>query len=282
MNEECTDAQVTLAKLRQGALLLTFANEYLCKPPVLTKIGREMERALQALPRQIEGLMSRFPGRLENRDTDRLIAELNRSVQPLGNGEAEISARCGRGDLGRELGLAIADLASAVNTITAQVEGRSPARSSTSGLAALLERATDLISDLSRKFVIVLLPLAAIGALLFGYLFFTMEGDREIRNRIAILEAQAHSSRAVLKEIERQGDQLSRKMASMMDKEKNKELSRSEKIELIDLGQELQGVRDRQIKVETEIQDCGEEIRHLIGRLKEIEKKSLLQRLLRQ
>jgi hypothetical protein len=282
MDEDCNAAQATLAKLRQGALLLTFAEGYLCEPPFLKKIGREMGRALQALPGQIESLKSRFPGKFENKlNIDSLVTGLHQKIKQLGDAEAEICAKCSQGDLGRELELAIGNLAAALNSITAQVEGRSAAHSSGKGSATLLVRSLQfmigLISGTSRKLITILLPILVIAGLLFGYLFFTMEREEEIRTRIANTEAQAHSYRTILKEIERQKDQLSLKMDSIM----KKELHRSDKIELIDLGQELHGIGEKQIKVETEIQKCGEELGRLNAKLRDIQRKSFLERLLK-
>ncbi len=164
MNKDYKDALATLAKLRQGALMLSLANQYLCEPPFLMRISRQMERALQELPAQVKSLKSRFPGKfLKEVHTGPLVEDLHRKVVMLRNGEAETKTRCSQGELGRELELGIEKLSAAVNTIAAQVEGEPVPHSSGRG---------SKFFGLQRSLTAILLLLAVMGALLFGYLFF--------------------------------------------------------------------------------------------------------------
>jgi predicted nucleic acid-binding Zn-ribbon protein len=59
-------------------------------------------------------------------------------------------------------------------------------------------------------------------------------------------------------------------------------LHRAEKIEFMDLGQELHHVRERQLKVETNIEEYGKEMEDLRKKLKEMGSKSFFARLFRR
>jgi hypothetical protein len=278
MDKEREDVLASLTKLRQGALLLTLANSYLCEPPLLRKIAREMYRSLQLLPEEIKTLKSQFPGKSENEaQISQIIRELHQGVKQLGNAEAETTAKCSQGDLGRELELRVGSLTAAVNAIGAEEEVKPVAHSPVQVSALRAVRSPSALLGVLRRIMTFFIPFVVIAALVFSYLFWTMDREQEVRAQIEGITAQATSSRTILKEIERQRDQLSRRLASLREKE----MQKTERIASIELGQELHGVRERQTKVELDIEKYEEELVRLNAKLRKMEGKSFLARLLR-
>lgn len=279
MDKDQNEALGTLAKLRQGALLLSLANKLFCEPPLLQKIGREMDRTLQTLPEQIESLKSRYPGKLEEElETGPLVSDLQYRVEPLRNPEAETRVKCGSGDLGRELELCIGKLTATVRAIAGRVEGRSPADHSKKASSMVVYRVTNLISALLRRVIPAIVVLVFMAALFVGYLYWSMGQEKLVEDRISALQAQVHSSREILGEIDREKDRISQRIEAL----KRSELHRAEKIEFMDLGQELHHVRERQLKVETNIEEYGKEMEDLRKKLKEMGSKSFFARLFRR
>lgn len=278
MDKDQNDALRTLAKLRQGALLLSMADKYFCEPPLLEKIGLEMNRAILVLPDQIKSLKSRFSGKLEEElKTGPLVSDLLQKVEQLRKPEPETRIKCGKGDLGRELEIGIGNLTAAVYSIAGRVEGRTVVHASRKASSMVVYRITNLISTLLHKIIPSLVLLAIIAALVFGYLFWSMDREETVLNRIAMLEVQVHSSRKILGEIDREKKRISQRIEDL----KRTELARTQKIEFMELGQELHKVGERRFKVEVDIDRVEKEMKELRAKLKEIEGKSLIARLFR-
>jgi hypothetical protein len=278
MDKDQNDALRTLAKLRQGALLLSMANKYFCDPPLLEKIGLEMNRAILVLPDQIKSLKSRFPGKLEEElKTGPLVSDLLQRVKQLRNPEPETRIKCGKGELGRELEINIGNLTAAVYSIAGRVEGRTVVHASRKASSMVMYRITNLISTLLHKIIPGLVLLAVIAALVFGYLFWSMDREEPVLNRIAVLEVQVHSSQKILGEIDREKKRISQRIEEL----KRNEMARNQKIEFMELGQELHKVGERQLKVEIDIDRVEKEMKELSAKLKEIKNKSLIARLFR-
>ncbi|PKN61870.1 MAG: hypothetical protein CVU57_27115 [Deltaproteobacteria bacterium HGW-Deltaproteobacteria-15] len=278
MDNDHYEALGSLAKLRQGALLLSMANKFFCDPPLLEKVGREMDRTLQTLPEQIKSLKSRFPGKWEKEpETGHLVSDLHKTVKQLRNPEPDTRAKCGDGDLGRELELGIGNLTAAVHVIVGKVEGRFPAHQSRKASSMVVYRLTSLISSLLRKLIPALILLAVVASLAFGYLFWSMDRKQVVVDRIATLEAQLLSYQKNIGEIDREKERVSQRIEAL----KRDELPRAEKIEFMDLGLELHKIEERRVKVEVDIDFIENEMQDLRAKLKEIEGKSFMARLLR-
>lgn len=278
MDNDHYEALGSLAKLRQGALLLSMANKFFCDPPLLEKVGREMDRTLQTLPEQIKSLKSQFPGKWEKEsETGPLVSDLQKRVKQLRNPEPDTRAKCGDGDLGRELELGIGNLAAAVHAIVGRVEGRLPAHQSRKASSMVVYRLTSLISSLLRKLIPALILLAVVASLAFGYMFWSMDRKQVFVVRIATLEAQLLSCQKIQGEIDREKERVSQRIEAL----KRDELPRAEKIEFMDLGLELHKIEERRVKVEVDIDFIENEMQDLRAKLKEIEGKSFVARLLR-
>jgi len=278
MDKEYNEALGTLAKLRQGALLLGMANKFFCDPPLLEKIGGEMDRSLQKLPGQIKSLKRRFPGKWEEDPTESLISNLQNWIKQLQNPEPGTRARCGEGELGRELKLDIENLAAAVDAIASRVEGRLPERPSKKASSRAAYNITDLISSSLRKLVPALALLAGIACLAFGYLYWSMEREDAVADRVAAMEGRLHSSQRILEEIDREKDRAFQRMESL----KRNDLPRAEKIEFMDLGLELHKIEERKIKAEVDVESLEKELQTLRATLQKIKDRPFLARLLRR
>jgi len=278
MNKQHNEALGTLNKLRQGALLLSMANKFFCDPPLLEKIGGEMDRSLQKLPGQIKSLKSQFPGKWEEESTESLVSNLQQTVRQLQNPEPGTRAKCGDGELGRELEKGVESLTAAVDAIADKVEGRFPERSSKKASDRTAYGIADLISTFLRKLVPALVLLAGMACLAFGYLYWSMDREDATADRIATVEGRLRSSQRILAEIDIEKNRVFQRMETL----KKNDLPRAEKIEFMDLGLELHKIEERKIKAEVDVDLLEKELQNLRAELQKIKGKSFLSRLFRR
>jgi hypothetical protein len=276
MEEEGRDVLDTLRSLRQGALLLGMGYPYLATPAILTKIGQEMTLALNGLRREVDPLRSQFPGRLESEvDLEPFLKDLRQRLKLLQDPRKEQLAGWERGDLGRELELAVSRLTAAVLEIKGRVEG-SAAFTLKGGSSLGLKGSVGFLSGFSRV-IRPLLLLLGLAALLFGLLFATMEKEGTVLDEVAAVEARIQSSRLLLKAIAHERDQVSKELGPV----KFEALSRSEKVEFLEKNQKLLQIADRQWDIEAEIQMLEKKAQDRRAVLEKMRKKSFWVRLLR-
>jgi hypothetical protein len=137
--------------------------------------------------------------------------------------------------------------------------------------------AGSLIKGLSTLIIKSLILLILLAVLPFSYLFLTMESEKELLKGIEESEAFIQSQQRILSKVDYEKEQLSQKIAAMTQRE----LTRREKIEIMDLNLKIHQLSEQSYKVELEINIHEKKSENMQKRLMEVEKKSFLQRLLR-
>ncbi len=271
-----------LNEIRNRVLLLSLGNAYLCEEPFLRKIGRVINLNVEKLKGDITSLKKRFPGKfVDEVETDEILNRIDSIAQHLQNPDKEINEKCTVGELGRELEESINAMTHAINAIRIQVEGDSPVYTKTDsilGIFGWLRPVGNLIATLSGPLIklFILLILAAI--LIFSYLSLTMEKEGSTLKEIAKSEAYILSQREILSQLDLEKEQISREIKSMEERD----LSRQDKIEIMDLEVGINNLDDKRRKIEAKISMHDKKLEDNSRKIKEIRKKSFIKRLLRQ
>ncbi|MCJ7593607.1 MAG: hypothetical protein MUO52_02405 [Desulfobacterales bacterium] len=270
-----------LQEMRELALLLSLGNVYLCEEVFLRKIGRTIESTHKRLETEILSLKERFPGKFAiDVNTDKSLKELQVHADQMQNPETGISDRCMAGELGRALEKIVGDLTAAVKVVRSKVAGDLPTYSRRASLFDLLEWVKaigTLIKGLWKlllKIVIILL-IIVIGPV--TYLSLTTEETGPYEKEVHQSRAHIQAQRETITAMERQRGEINQKISALS----RPDLTREERIDIMGLMVAIHGLAEKRNKVEVDIADHENRIKHNQEKIDEIEKKPYLKRLFR-
>jgi hypothetical protein len=277
------DRSMALNAIKDQAVLLSMAHEYLCQTVFLRKIGRELSEHLERLREQLGSLKKRFVGiPVSDVDVETPVAQLAQMAALMTAAERSVVDRCRSGQLGEELWAKVRTLADGVNGLRAKIEGM-PAPY---GLSDLLFSAGSKLRSLLQKAIAstTLLAKAAVffAICLFGvllFLFLTMEDGEGIRQKIAAYRDDISTKQAASLQLNRDRSHVREEIDRLNQKE---ELNRQEKIELIYLNLKAHKILEEVEKLQLEMELDAKTLNADLQRLEALRKKSFLERLLRQ
>ncbi|MBU2498172.1 MAG: hypothetical protein KKE57_04675 [Proteobacteria bacterium] len=270
-----------LNEIRDMALLLSLGNAYLCEEVFLKKIGANLHSTLSKLEMEILSVKKRFPGKFAvDVDTDTTLAELQVHAEQLQDPESVISDKCAAGELGRDLERIVGDLTKAVKTVRSKVEGQLPTptrRVSFFGFLRWFKVIGALIRGLWKLIlkIVIILVIIAIGPM--AYLSLTMEETGSYEKEIQQSRAHIQAQREIVSSIERQRKEINEKISALS----RPDLSRQERIDIMELMVAIHGLDDKRNKVEVDIADHENRIKLDQEKIEEIERKPLIKRLFR-
>ncbi len=269
--------------IKDEAIVLSMAGEYLCEDPYVRKIGFDIEQDIEILREYIASLKERFVGRPSDKiGVDEPLEGITRISELLQKGEdGDFKDRCVNGELGNELGEKLKSLARAIREAEDWVEGR--AAPYTKGDIALdaVKRLRFLAHSIVATYSLVvklIFLLLMVGIITFFFLFITMESEKDLIEKIEERSAHIRSSQAALSQINKDAKEIRRNIAAI----EKKRFTRQTEIRLIDLN--LQAYKISQDLQKTQI-DIGLQSSALEKRRRELEemkRKSFLDRLLRR
>jgi hypothetical protein len=273
-----------LHEIRDIALMLSLGNVYLCEEPFLKKIGHAVDRVLEDLHGEILSLKKRFPGQFaQDIDTDAILDDFHAKAEQLQNADAAINAKCGGGQLGRELEEMVSTLTAAVKEVTFKVEGKLPGSARRYSLLSLfnpfkaLGRLVSTFSSLVVKLALFIIILA-IGP--FAYLFISMEKEGSIQKAIDQSRAYIQTQRQTIVSLDQERAEIAKQIEAMRLRED--ELSRQEKIEIMEINVKAHALDQKRQAIEVEIASHEDKIAKNLEKIEEVKKKSFLQRLFRR
>jgi hypothetical protein len=271
-----------LHDVRDNILLLSLGNDLLCEDVFLDKTGRAIESQLDHVRQEIFELKARFPGKFATEiDTDSMIKDLHAHSQRLQNPEKAIIDECTMGTLGRAMEETLDDLTTAVRTIKRRVEGETPPYTAKDSILGVLDKAKTPAAMVKRlvsfalKTVLVLM-LVSLGPL--TYLILTMDREGALLGEIAESEAIIQSRKEAVVSMERETEALQQKMEGM----KADDIPRGTKFEIMETNVKLHSLDQNRHRAEAEISVHEERVRINKQKLREIEEKPFLDRLLRR
>lgn len=270
----------SFGKLKDNAILLTFAKDYMCHDVFLEKIGQDMNKNIDLLKEDIADLRRRYPGKFKTEiSTDKIFEKLESTAAGLLTGDDKIKSEVMSGKFGRALNSCLKEVKEAVNKIWMQVKGTELKYTRKEAIGEAIGRSSifsglGFLTTVFGKVFAGLLVLAFAG---FIYLYATMEKETTY-----ISENEEHN--AFIEQQLNRVEELEAKKAELNDSlmiENKKELTSKTKIAILDL--------------EVKIRELNAELRDLEGsmgarkasisknneKIEELNKKSFFETLLK-
>jgi hypothetical protein len=268
--------------IRDMALMLSIGNAYLCDAVFLRKIGLTIDTHLKEVKSDISTIKKQYPGKFENEvEADQVLESIQRTARHLQEPDNDISKKCSAGELGRELEASVDVLAETVNAIRIQVEGELEGYSKKEAILAQVGRVKSvghLIAVLASLAFKVIGVLVLVGAMVFSYLYFTMESDEALLKELDQSKSRVESQMKLIARLE--GERA--EVAARLDSIPGGELDREGKVEVMDLSMQIQRLDERVHGAEVQIDLNKRKIKDTEERIAELKEKTFLQRLLRK
>jgi hypothetical protein len=268
-----------LHDIRDKAILLSIGKAFLCEEVFLKKIGDSMGESIERLREDILSLKTRFVGKfVEDVDTDSLLNDLHSQATLLKTPDRKVMNKCAVGTLGAELEEMVRGLTRAIKIIRGKVEGEVEEYTKKEAVVKGAKTAGSLVSSLVSLVVkiVVLLFFLALGPAI--YLGVSMDREGSLQKQITESRAYIQSQRGQIASLTKERDQLAARVASSQ----GDNLSREQKLEIMDLNVKVHGLEDKIHKSEAEIVEHERMIKLRQQKLEEIKSKTFLQRFLRQ
>jgi len=268
-----------LHEIRDKAILLSLGKAFLCEEVFLVKIGHAIDESLEHLREDILSLKMRFVGKfVEDVDTDSILDDLHSQAGFLQAPDRRATDKCTVGTLGAELEETVGVLTQAIRTIKGKVEGEVEEYTKKEAVVKGAKTAGSLASSVVSLVIklVVLLFLLALGPAI--YLGVTMDREGSLQNQIAENKATIQSKRAQIESLRKERDELSGRIESSQ----GDNLSRQQKLEIMDLNVKVHGLDQRVHKAEAEITEHERLVKLSQQKIEEMKAKPFLQRFLRQ
>ena len=269
----------SLHDIRDKAILLSLGKAFLCEEVFLKKIGQSIDESIENLKEDIVSLKTRFVGKfVEDVDTDSILENLHSQATFLQAPDRKVTDKCTVGTLGAELEETVRGLTQAIKVIKSKVEGEVEEYTRKEAVVKGAKTAGSLVSSLVSLVVkmVVLLFLLALGPAI--YLGVTMDREGSLQKQIAESKAYIQSQREQIGSLTKQRDEL----AVRIESSQGDNLSREQKLEVMDLNVTVHGLDQKVHKSEAEITEHERLIKLNQQKLQDIKSKTFLQRFLRQ
>ncbi|GAG00561.1 unnamed protein product, partial [marine sediment metagenome] len=237
------DIEKAIKAIQNIAIMLTGATEAVCEGRILGRFSGEIEANLEGLETDIASLKKKFPGKFpESLKPDKPLSKIRDIAIVLKGENADIEAKCRKGDLGNELTIRATELKGIVQDIRDTLDGKVSRYTSADRMADYGGRVRSSLSYLSPlvtnmgRIILVALVLAVFS---FVYLFLTMESENVLLESIRSDQASIERNKDALGGQRQEYEEIREKIKSL----ENKELIREDRIQLLDLS-----VEERKIK----------------------------------
>jgi len=182
------DIEKAIKAIQNIAIMLTGATEAVCEGRILSRFSGEIEANLERLETDIASLKKKFPGKFpESLKPDKSLSKIRDIAIVLKGENADIEAKCRKGDLGNELTIRATELKGTVKDIRDTLDGKVSRYTYTDRMADYGGRVRSSLSGLSPlatnmgRIILVALLLAIFS---FVYLFLTMESENVLLENI--------------------------------------------------------------------------------------------------
>ncbi len=280
---EQQDMKKTIQVIQDIAVMLTGASEYVCEKRMLKRYSSDIETNLDNLETYLSRLKRSFPGKFpEALNPDSLMAKLKEIAASMKADDSAIEATCRAGDLGDELFLGLKELKAALRDISNILGGKVVSTYS------LADRIMDLGGSFKSLFAGISAFISSIGKVIiavvivlilsFVYLYVTMESEdtlvASVNNVLTSVQTQKDTLAKQRKEYE--------EITATIDRLKNKELARDEKIQLLNLSTESQKMKEHISESVLLLEKREKELADKKKSLEELQKKTFIQKLFKR
>ena len=270
-----------LNEMKDEAILLSMASEYLCGGPFLKKIGFIIGNNIEALKDYIEHTEKQFVGRsVDEVMLKEILESIAHMAGLLQQADKGIKEECLEGKLGKELHEKIKSLAKGIKVLEQRVDGEPVSRARWNpflGIPNLLKFVLNAIIATSRVGFKLAVTLILICLVIFSYLFVTMESEKGLVKKIDQSKANIGSAQMTLSRINNELEEIRAKIASIREDESN----RRDEIEVMGLNLKVYKLTEEQQKAQIESDMEQGVLEKNLKKLEKIRKKSFLEKLLK-
>ncbi|MFC1839226.1 hypothetical protein ACFL1N_06590 [Thermodesulfobacteriota bacterium] len=271
----------SFSKIKDNAILLELAKEYICHDVFLEKIGNEIKENIDLLKKDIADLRKQYPGKFTTEvDTEGIIKKLEDTTGGLSSHDDKTKSGIMSGKLGTALNSQLKDMKEAIKQIWVQVKGselkfsRKDSLEGFLGLSQIYSKLGSLALILGKGIAVLLV--IAIGC--FIYLFVTMEKEstyqKENEANNIFIEEQINRVR----EIEARKAELNEGLAIEDKKEDTQETI----IAIMKMETEIQELNHELHQIEGTIDSRKASISENDEKIEELDKKSFIETLLKK
>lgn len=270
-----------LMALKDDAVLLTMANEYLCDIPFLVRIGEDIEKNIEPIAAFIEDLKSQFIGQpVEKIDLTHELQDMVHFARSLQDDKNIQYDRCVKGELGKELNEKVQFLMDKIDNIKNRINGTTLSYTKAESFKSAFGRLKVIMSGLliAYSFFLKIIGFSILLCIIvMPYLYITMEKEGSLHSKIEENRAAIISLKADLPIIQEQLDTLLQHIVEI----KKNNYNRQTEIEETDLKLRAYNFTEEQDKIEVQINLKQNELKENLRQLEKLKKRSFLRRLFR-
>jgi hypothetical protein len=281
MDLEYRQAKAALKEIRDCTILLNFGKDYLCEDHFLRKTGEEIESHLAKLKETVQTIKNRFPGQLKSdSQEDNLLDTIQQTAQRLQNPDEAITRRCSAGELGKELEESTKAFSKVLHRIGRRVEGETPKYTWLDALVKFLSQIL-AIGGAAKKPIRLLIRLVTLCVgvviVLFLLLFFTMENEMNLQNKIDTAQEEIQAQLQVIQNKEAQRQEVAAQIEALTKGDP----SREEKLAIMELNITLHKLVEEKDQATSTVGLQEKNIQTWKDQMLDMQRKPLLKRLLR-
>jgi len=276
------DPDRALNEIKDKAVILRMAVKYICEDPFLKKMGAGIGQNIEVLKSHIADLEKQFVGKpaddIKLNEQVEGIADISRRLQEA---EKSTNDQCVKGELGRELGEKVISLAGGIRELERRISGGGltyTRSDSVKGAFGRMKFITDPFVLHYRAMLRLLTALVLAVIAVFFYLFFTMETEKCLQEKIDRGRSRIESLEAPLPEIKEEVWQIRKEIGNIT----KKELTRQGKAAVMDLNVKAFELAEKLERAQVEIKILQKALDENRKKLEKLKQKSFFERLLRR
>jgi hypothetical protein len=277
-----TEPERTLREIKDVAVLLSMAGEYLCEEVFLEKLGSEVEKKVEVMAHQIQAFKQQFVGILvQELSLQEELQEVSRFGALLKRPETALNGDCAKGVLGEKLWEKTRDLTQALEALKTKIEGRPISYEKGDVILNLKGRLKFIFQKIAGTYPFFFkLAFLAVGVFVvtFCSLYFTMESEKDLLKKIHENETFIASKTPALSRLDEQIVQMKERAERIREAD---ELTRQEKIEAMYLNIKSHELVQERERLQLELSTRQKKLDENMKRIEEIKQKPLLAKLLK-
>ena len=277
------DPVKALSEIKDTAILLCVANEYLCEEAFLEKMGFVLNHNLEILERHVKNLRGQFVGKPpRDIDLEPQLKDIAQIADLFQNANDGIKKLCVEGTLGLDLAEKFSTLTEGIETLKGMLEGKSVAYTKADSFKRTFGKLRFIFVLLAAayKFAIRIMAfLVLLSLLTFTYLYVTMEKEADVLNEIERNTLQIEENQALYTQHNAELKTIKKQIETLENKVK---LNRQQEVQLMELNLKAYKLEEEQGQAKIEENHAQTEKEKCIKKLEEMRRKSFLERILRR
>ena len=274
--------QAPLNELKDWALILNLAGNYLCGEPFLKKTGFIIEKNIGVLKEYVEELKRKSVGKLVDEiSLNESLGPISEIAEALQQADEKTRENCFSGRTGSDLAEKIKALQSEIVRLKTRLEGEGVSYTGVDSVKGILGRLRFVVTAVvaTTKFGLKIFGVLFLLCLLvFSYFFVTMESEQSLLKKIEGNRADIHSAEAQLSRTKSEIDEIRERITDIGEYESN----RSDKIEVMDLNLKIYNLTEEQQKIRAQMDVEKKALNKNLEKLEKMKHKTFLQRLLKK